>query len=117
MAANYEMTKPTVNILYSSDAPLQMLQQLQYGLEEEGIPWVLDTKSGSNALDLAWEAAEASRLSVGIGLDGVGLVLHFSKLPKDKPLFQLPAKYTAVQARILGANAARLVKKLPLKPI
>lgn len=115
-AIQLEMTKPSVHILMSPDAPQSALRQLTYGMEEEGIPWEEATKGGMDALDLAWEAAQASRLEVGLGLDRQFVVLHYSKLSQDRPLYRVPARQSD-QVRILGANAARLVKKLPLKPL
>lgn len=111
------MTKPTIHILSASNAPDRALQQLQYGMEEEGVPWENGTRPGADALALAWEAAQASRLGVGVGLDAQSVVLHFSKLEPGQPLFQISAQSDAEQMRAVGANAARLIKKLPLKPL
>ena len=114
-AVQLEMSKPTVHVLCSPDAPSAAFKELLYGLEEEGIPWENDTKAGG-ALPLAWEAAQASRLGVGVGMDGQSIVLHFIKLDREQPLYRSPARSLGL-ARVLGANAARLVKKLPLKPL
>ena len=54
---------------------------------------------------------------MGIGADGQELVLHYNKLEMAQPLFRISAQAGAAQARALGANAARLVKKLPLKAL
>ena len=115
-AFQIEMTKPNVHILCSPDAPDTALKQLLYGLEVSGIPWESGTTDGADALALAWEAAQASRLEVGLGLDRQFVVLHYSKLDQGRPLYRVPARQ-ADQVRALGANAARLVKKLPLKPL
>ena len=115
-AVQLEMTKPTVHVLCSPDAPSAAFKELLYGLEEEGIPWEQGTKEGMDALAMAWEAAQASRLEVGLGLDRQFVVLHYSKLDQGRPLYRVPARQ-ADQVRALGANAARLVKKLPLKPL
>lgn len=111
-----EMTKPTVHVLGSADASEGTLKELFYGLEEEGIPWEYAAKPGADALSMAWEAAQASRLEVGLGVDRQHVVLHFSKLERDQPLYRTFARQLG-QVRVLGANAARLVKKLPLKPL
>ena len=34
-----ERIKPTVHVRCAEDAPQEVLRQLQYGMEEEGIPW------------------------------------------------------------------------------
>ena len=49
-------------------------------------------------------------------MDRQHVVLHFSKLERDQPLYRTFARQLG-QVRVLGANAARLVKKLPLKPL
>ena len=51
------------------------------------------------------------------GLDRQALVLHYSKLEREQPLFRIPANSGMETVRALGANAARLVKKLPLKAL
>ena len=68
-----ERIKPTVHVRCAEDAPQEVLRQLQYGMEEEGIPWEAAAGTG-DALSLAWEAARSSRLEVGIGLDRQALV-------------------------------------------
>ena len=110
------MTKPTVHVLCSLDVPENSVKQLLYGLEEEGIPCEVWTEENKDALALAWKGAQSSRLGVGVGMDGRTAVLHISKLKREQPLFQVPVG-SAGQTRILGANVARLVKKLPLKPL
>ena len=77
----------------------------------------LSQEEGGHALELAWEAAKSSNLEVGIGADSQELVLHYNKLEMAQPLFRISAQAGAAQARALGANAARLVKKLPLKAL
>lgn len=110
-----EIVKPSVRILTAPDAPQAAVRQLTYGLEEEGIPWEQGEKAGG-ALELAWEAAQKSRLEVGLGVDGRTVALHYAKLDREKPLYEVAARQ-ADRVRVLGANAARLVKKLPLKPL
>ena len=107
-----ERIKPTVHVRCAEDTPQEVLRQLQYGMEEEGIPWEAAAGTG-DALSLAWEAARSSRRAVGIGLDRQARVLHYSK----QPLFRIPANSGMETVRALGANAARLVKKLPLKAL
>lgn len=116
MAMPIEMTKPNIRVLISPDASQAALRQLAYGMEEEGIPWEQGTKEGADASAMAWEAAQASRLEVGLGLDKQFAVLHYAKLDQNRPLYRVSARQ-AGQVRALGANAARLVKKLPLKPL
>lgn len=117
MLANVEMSKPSIRVWSDSATPAEVLRQVEYGMEEEGIPWEKEIKTGMAAIDMAYEAAGASRLEVGVGMDTQSVVLHFAKLKREEPLFRIPARSTEGQLRLLGANAARLVKKLPLKPM
>lgn len=113
-----EMERPSIKVFtcYNHGRD-DSLKQLLYGIEEEGIPYEVLTHSGSTALTLAWEACLDSRLEVGIGLDNELLILHYRKLEADKPLFIIPARAPEEELRALGANAARLVKRLPFKPL
>ena len=49
-----ERIKPTVHVRCAEDTPQEVLRQLQYGMEEEGIPWEAAAGTG-DALSLAWE--------------------------------------------------------------
>ena len=115
-AGQVAMTKPTVHVLCSKDTPRAAYLQLLYGLEEEGIPWETLSEADGDARLLAWKGSQASRLGVGVGMDGQAAVLHISKMSQEQPLYQIPIR-SMDKVRILGANAARLVKKLPLKPL
>lgn len=116
MAGQQEIRKPTIHFFYHPDSRPELLREIMLGMEEEGVPWELE-KRMDGALTLAWDAARSSNLEVGIGLDGSNMILHYNKLKPDAPLFQLSARTGAEQARALGSNAARLVKKLPLKAL
>lgn len=113
-----EMERPTIKIFVSAGHGREKaLAELCYGIEEEAIPFEVTETAASGAVALAWEAGRASRLEVGVGLDSELLVLHFGKLKQDAPLFSIPARSPEQDLRALGANAARLVKKLPFKPL
>jgi hypothetical protein len=88
-----------------------------WGLEEEGIPAEPRDVAGGSAKTLAKEAAGGSPLNVGIGINGTEgeVVLHHRDLPGDAPLFSFGAMdLNPTILRILGMNAARLVKGEPL---
>ncbi|MFL0365147.1 glycerol dehydratase reactivase beta/small subunit family protein [Pseudobacillus sp. 179-B 2D1 NHS] len=107
---------PAIHVYYR---PLQngswLFHSLLHGIEEEGVPIFLKESRESSALELGYRAALDSSLGVGIGIGADDcIILHYSKLLKDRPLFQIHQKETHKQ-RILGANAARLVKGIPFK--
>ena len=113
-----EMERPTIKVFVKPDHGRQeTLRQLVFGIEEEGIPYEIFEEDFEDAVSLAWEASQQSRLSVGLGLDRDTLVLQFSKLKENEPLFRISARSPEWDVRALGANAARLVKKLPFKQL
>ncbi len=109
--------KPVVRIFATDPVPEQAVRYILWGLEEEGIPADLQTVSNGATEILAKQAADNSRLNVGICIDGTArtAVLHHRDLPERKPLSSLTAEeFQAGPLRRLGANAARLVKAEPL---
>ena len=113
-----EMERPTIKVFTKAGhGRNETLLQLIFGIEEEGIPCEVSEEDFPDAASLAWEASQQSRLNVGLGLDRDTLVLLFSKLKADAPLFQVSARSPEWDVRAMGSNAARLVKKLPFKPV
>lgn len=110
--------KPAVSIQIVQPVPGETVEYILWGLEEEGIPYEITAHDGGFAEAVAKQAADRSRLNVGIGLNGVEekAVLHHRDLPEEKPLFTLHLGHLPAKAglRNLGGNAARLVKGEPL---
>lgn len=108
-AENARRTPPCVVARCSGDG---RLREVRAGLEEEGVPLRVEIVAGGDAVDLAYEAALASSLGVGIGIDAEGWVcVQHAKRPRGSPVLTA----VAAQARLCGHNAARLVIGLPLK--
>ncbi|GKT02922.1 glycerol dehydratase reactivase beta/small subunit family protein [Furfurilactobacillus sp. WILCCON 0119] len=105
-------TEPTILIAGQEQAAIL---PLLYGIEEEEIPfrWTTET-TAQTAIGRAFEAAQMAQLNVGIGFDDEAAYLHHNSLPADKPLARVPLSDPA-DLRRLGANAARLVKRVPFK--
>lgn len=117
VAENYGATLPAIHVYVSSLHDPSSFEQLLYGIEEEGVPHVIQSFSEESARKLSYQAAQSSRLSVGIGIGAdQQIVLHYTKLPQDQPLFQIQLKEKG-KYRLLGANAARLVKGIPFKSL
>ncbi|SHI77447.1 glycerol dehydratase reactivase beta/small subunit family protein [Desulfofundulus thermosubterraneus] len=92
-------------------------REILLGLEEEGVPVVVQEGNG-DAEELGHQAARLSPLEVGIGLDGQGkAVIHHRKLRRHQPVFTAHLNLRPEAARIVGTNAARLVKVLPFKSV
>ncbi|MBB1110556.1 glycerol dehydratase reactivase beta/small subunit family protein [Limosilactobacillus balticus] len=89
---------------------------LFYGIEEEQIPVSVRKINIDGAIERAYQSALASRLSVGIAFEGDHFIVHYKNLKEEHPLFDMTVD-DRKQLRILGANAARLVKGIPFKEI
>ncbi|MGP4082560.1 glycerol dehydratase reactivase beta/small subunit family protein [Pseudalkalibacillus sp. R45] len=101
-----------ITILYNSSVDPDQLQEVCAGLEEEGVPFLLQKLNDvRDFIQLGNEAASMSPLQVGIGIDKDGKsCVHHQKLKQEEPYLQ----DTLQNARRLGKNAARLVKGLLL---
>jgi ParB-like chromosome segregation protein Spo0J len=104
--------RPAVVVLsHPHPANRRCLREIGAGLEEEGVPFrVENIEDRCAARELAFAAALASGLDVGVGVDAAGnMCVHHAKLPPDAPAMAGPA------ARDIGHNAARLVIGIPFK--
>ncbi len=84
------------------------------GLEEEEIPAEIEEVEENSLEILAKQAADGSKLNVGIGISGTNqmAVLHHRDLPVDKPLFSMAAdKFDMTQLRLLGAKRRSIGKR------
>lgn len=99
--------------------PREILDQILWGVEEEGVPARVVEGVEGDATKIAHQGAQDSQLGVGLGIDGTGaVVLHYYRLPLTKPLFFLgPGTQIGDVHRRIGCNAARLVKGIPFKSL
>ncbi|RKG92778.1 glycerol dehydratase reactivase beta/small subunit family protein [Corallococcus terminator] len=103
--------RPTVRVVYRRDA-LVALREVCAGLEEEGVPFECEP-TDAPLLAAAHEAAARSRLLVGVAVAGTEACVHFSQLAVDAPVLHV-TDASASMLRLLGQDAARLVKVMPL---
>ncbi|MFW6273535.1 MAG: glycerol dehydratase reactivase beta/small subunit family protein [Halanaerobium sp.] len=95
----------------------KLIDQIGYGMEEEGIPFKVYFKEENSAHNLAYKAAQHSKLGIGIGVDSdKKVVLQKEKLSKQNPIFDKKIR-DFYQAKLMGINAARLEKKIPFKDL
>lgn len=112
---------PRIHIRYVGEDP-STLEYIEHGIEEEGVPWSThpverEDDRPESALELAFRAASASDLKIGIGIgNDTTHTLHHARLPPEEPV-QSARVETNSQARTIGANAARLAKRMPLEAI
>lgn len=109
--------KPSIKIyIYSNRSLSNGLNNILWGIEEEGLLYEINIFHMESAINLAYKAALDSRLDVGIGVGEDGeVVLHYAKLNEESPLFICNLQRGNVVLRTIGANAARLVKGIPFK--
>jgi len=95
------------------------VKAIRAGIEEEQVPCrTVDPPSGSAVgLEMAQWACRQSAFGIGIGCRVKdGIVLQHVKLPADRPFVRIAGRLcNAHAARIVGTNAARLVKGTALE--
>lgn len=113
-----EGSKPTIIIHVSEKFGGQnILNQICYGIEEEGIPYEVIAISGSDYKSMAYQACQKSRLGVGIGVSEGYIAMQYEKLEPQSPLFSASTHDDIANIRAIGTNAARLVKRMPFKTL
>lgn len=112
-----QSNKPSVYIgLQKKYESNHLFDNICYGLEEEGIPFDYYF-SEENVNQIALDAAQKSRLGVGIALgDESQIVIQHKKMNVNNPFFKKKID-EYFQAKIMGSNAARLVKGIPIREI
>ncbi|MDQ0379180.1 glycerol dehydratase reactivase beta/small subunit family protein [Amycolatopsis thermophila] len=103
------MRGPAV-VVRCRDASSPWLREIRAGMEEEGVPVLVEEVSEGDAVALAFAAARLSSLDVGVGVAD-SVCVHHAKRPSGSPVLTGPLG----RARVLGHNAARLVVGIPLK--
>lgn len=108
------LTTPAIVIFTTADCS-DVWSNVLLGIEEEGIPFVIQESQSTDVIHNAWLAACQSPLLVGIGCSREKLVVHYKNLPISAPLFTLTYQQDNHAQRNIGNNAARLVKGIPFR--
>ncbi|EPJ3205425.1 glycerol dehydratase reactivase beta/small subunit family protein [Citrobacter youngae] len=108
------LTVPAIVIFAMGDCA-NIWNDVLLGIEEEGIPFVIQQTHSTDIIHNAWLAACQSPLLVGIGCSREKLVVHYKNLPTSAPLFTLTYQQNSHARRSIGNNAARLVKGIPFR--
>lgn len=107
-------TVPAI-VITALGCPISHWRHVLLGIEEEGIPWVVQEQKAGEVIYQAWLAASRSPLLVGIACDREKLIVHYKNLPTSAPLFTLTYHQNSHAQRCTGNNAARLVKGIPFR--
>ncbi|MBK1624071.1 glycerol dehydratase reactivase beta/small subunit family protein [Afifella marina] len=107
--------RPTINVAVVRGAAPSLYDWVLIGAEEEGVPTKLAEAASGDVVDAAYAAAISSRIDIGVAIGADAIVLHERHMPPEKPVLTIPyeGKSEAV-CRRAGANAARMVARLPL---
>jgi len=116
--------KPVINLLTAPGISRQgtgekILRAVTAGMEEESVPWMESEEGAATAQELALQGARRSQLGVGIGIGAdLSVAVYFHRADNALPLFTISGPCVSeTTARLLGTNAARLVKKVPFKEL
>lgn len=88
---------------------------IQYGLEEESIPYGRISLEEEDPKRLAILAQKASKLGIGIGINRHGVSCLSSDRFKEGEVLFLEERQGEEEFRTLGVNGARLLKGSPFK--
>lgn len=105
----------TINIAMEDGVNKKYIDWIQFGLEEESIPFQIISSDLKNAKKLAEFAAQSSKLGIGIGIDKEGYSCLTSDNFKKGDCLFYDTRSSESELRILGANGARLLKRYPFK--
>ena len=105
--------RPSI-FIYASHPDPDFLREICAGIEEEGVFFEIFSRDETDVNFLAHQAAEDSMLGSGIGISGVDVVLQIRgmRVGKNVEARHMP---TFGQCRAMGADSARVIKKLGLK--
>ena len=105
--------RPAV-FIYTNDPDEDFLREIRAGIEEEGCFCEVYERPDTDLSTLAFEAARDSMPGSGIGISSVDIALQMKGLPRGAEVlrYHMP---TYAQCRIVGADSARIIKKLSLK--
>ena len=107
------VNKPSI-FIYTYEPDREDLKEILAGIEVEGVLYEVYEKEQESVEKLAFEAATDSMLGSGIGISRKEMAMQMRLLPLGKNVFRLynPSREAL---RMLGANSARAVKKMPFK--
>ncbi|MBQ4527065.1 MAG: glycerol dehydratase reactivase beta/small subunit family protein [Clostridia bacterium] len=91
-----------------------MLKEICAGIEEEGVFFEVFEKDFQDLATLSFDAANESMMGSGIGISRGSVALAMKGVQKGK-FVEYYDKPTHEECRKIGANSARIIKKMPLK--
>ena len=107
---------PAIHVVLAPGVDPRLFRWVEVGAEEEGVPCRLAQAGAQGLAAAAYEAAQASRLGVGVGVGPDKVLLHEAHMPVGQPVWEWSSNGTAAEVcRRAGCNAGRFVKRMPLR--
>jgi hypothetical protein len=114
---------PAIHVAVLPDVEPAAFRWVRVGAEEEGIPCREAPAygeprafGGEDPVVAAYAAAQESRLGVGVAVGGGRVILHEAHMPAARPVWEFSIAGDQRQAcRLVGCNAGRMVKRMPLR--
>jgi hypothetical protein len=115
MAAT-SLEPPSIHVSVVGAGAPELYHWVEIGAEEEGVPTQLVAPGEADLVSVAYAAAQSSRFDIGVAIGVDQIVLHESHMPPLRPVLTLTLGLDAARvSRRAGANAARMVARLPLR--
>ena len=106
---------PAIYLNYTKESLLSYLRQIQYGIEEEGLFSISCSIDPTSFQDSTYASAQASVTGIALGISPERIILMHRKAGPDVCIIEkVSPSLIDEEGRLLGKNAARLVKGLPL---
>lgn len=110
-----KINRPSI-VIYTVRPNEILLKEVCAGIEEEGVLFEVTPQEESDLDTLIFRAAHDSILGTGIGIYGEDIGFSLRNMLMGEKIFNITKAFRS-QARDLGQNAARAVKKMPFKEI
>lgn len=106
------MIKPGLKIVCSKDIDLERVQELIYGIEEEGILYELST---SELKEIEKDRYTDGKSEIGIAINSNGDIFLNQKKYTKEFILRENINSSEEKLRIFGQNSARVLKGISLK--
>ena len=107
---------PAIHVVLGPGVDPRLFRWVEVGAEEEGVPCRLAPAGVQGLVAAAYDAAQASRLGVGVGVGADKVLLHEAHMPAGQPVWEWRSDGTPAEVcRMAGSNAGRFVKRMPLR--